>query len=434
MKHLFIFILFALALTSCDKEEEPGPEPEENTVTISSFQPAAGQVGITVTINGNHFDGTNKLNNTVKFNGVAAQVLEATVTQLRVVVPTGASTGKITVNVAGKAAQSTNAFVVTPDGTVPDDPTGWIVSTFQTGNNAFDLPRGATTDEDGNMYITDQNVIKKVQPNGTVTLYAGTGAKGSNDGNALTEASFDQPTGLAFDSEGNLFVADQFNHVIRKIATNGQVTTFAGKADEPGMINAIGENARFSSPYAIAIDAQNNLYVSDHANNMIRKITPGREVLPFAGNGSQTNSDAAVGGNAGIPRPGGITMDADGILYVTERGGGRIRKIDPSGTVAVSTIGGELSVNFMPSGIVVDKDKNVYIAYTGMNKIKKITPGGPEQDFAGTGDPGYVEGAAAVARFNFPEGLILKEESDGKKTFYVIDRQNKKIRKLVFVE
>lgn len=108
--------------------------------------------------------------------------------------------------------------------------------------------------------------------------------------------------------------------------------------------------------------------------------------------------------------------------------------MEPIGTVTVSTIGGELSVSFTPSGIVVDKDKNVYIAYTGLNKIKKITIDGIEQDFAGAADFGYIDGAASEARFYHPEGLVLVEGTDGKQTFFVVDRQNKKIRKIVFEE
>ena len=431
MKHLFVFFLFALFLCSCDKDK-PSPQPEENVPTITSFLPVAGTVGTTVIISGNYFDGANKLNNQVKFNGVNAVVEEASNTQLRVTVPTGAISGKITVEVAGKAALSANAFIVTTPDTDPDDPAGWIVTTHSL-SSALTFPRGITKDKDGNLYITDMHVIKKIVPDGTISVYAGTGVKGSTDGNALTQASFDQPTGLAFDSEGNLFVADHINNCIRKVSVDGQVTTFAGKADQLGMADGTGEEARFALPYGIAVDAADNIYVSDLGNRRIRKITRDRVVTTFAGNGSSNSSDAPIGVEAGIPQPGGITIDKDGMLYITERGGGRIRKIDPSGTVSVSSIGGYLSVNTLPSGIVVDNDKNVYVTYTGLNKIRKITPTGVEEDFAGS-ESGDVNGAANNARFFNPEGLVLIENPTGRPTFFIVDRQNKKIKKLAFAE
>jgi len=130
-------------------------------------------------------------------------------------------------------------------------------------------------DGDGILYVFDNgnHTIRKVTPAGVVTTFAGSGSNGSEDGTG-TAASFNYLRGGAFDGDGNLFVADAGNRTIRKVTPAGVVTTFAGSAGSAGSINGIGPAARFSYPVGVAFDGDGNLYVADDGGTKIRKVTP----------------------------------------------------------------------------------------------------------------------------------------------------------------
>jgi serine/threonine protein kinase, bacterial len=143
-----------------------------------------------------------------------------------------------------------------------------------TGTTAsFSLPAGVAVDATGNVYVGDQNnnMIRKISPSGVVTTLAGTGSSGSDNGSG-TVASFDGPFGIAVDAAGNVYVADQANNLIRKINPAGVVSTLAGTGAF-GSANGVGVVASFSLPSGVAVDAANNVYVADTYNNLIRKIT-----------------------------------------------------------------------------------------------------------------------------------------------------------------
>ena len=148
------------------------------------------------------------------------------------------------------------------------------VTTFATAAG-FNNPIGVAFDGDGNLYVADtyNNTIRKVTPAGEVTTFAGSGSSGSDDGTG-TAAGFGEVMGAAFDGDGNLYVADAGNNTIRKITPAGEVTTLAGSAGSSGSINGIGPAARFSSPRGVAVDGDGNLYVTDTYNSKIRKVTP----------------------------------------------------------------------------------------------------------------------------------------------------------------
>ena len=218
----------------------------------------------------------------------------------------------------------------------------------------FFNPAGLAIDASGNIYVADagNNVIRKITPNRIVSTYAGSGKAGNNDGAAL-KASFNQPTGVAPDSYGNLYVVDQNNNLIRKIATDGTVSTYAGNG-----------STSFNQPYGIAIDAGNNVYVSDQ--NSIRKISTDGTVTTFAG-GALPGSTDGSGAGASFNKPQGLAFDAAGDLYVTDTGNDLIRKITPQ--QKVTTVGRDVAgananeKNFnQPTGIVIDASGNAYIA------------------------------------------------------------------------
>ena len=256
---------------------------------------------------------------------------------------------------------------------------GYIDST---GTNAsFNFPSGITIDASGNLFIADTNndKIRKITPNGTVTTYAGSGITGSHDGPAST-AMFYRPSSLVFDTTGNLYVTDAGNNTIRKITPDGNVSTFAGSGNK-GFANGQDTAASFNNPNGIAIDAQGNLYIGDANNHAIRKITQTGLVSTFAGNGNLAWVDG-IGTNASLGWAAGMVFDAIGDMYFVDADYGRLRKITPTGVVTTlvgndnhnSTDGPVPTASFgYPTSLVLDASHNMYITDYASQLIRKVT-------------------------------------------------------------
>jgi sugar lactone lactonase YvrE len=293
-------------------------------------------------------------------------------------------------------------------------------------NNLF----GITIDASGNTFVADKGnyIIRKITPGGSVSTLAGGGGGGLSgfvDGIG-TSARFSALFGIAVDLTGNLFVTDNF--VVRKVTAGGTVSTFAGNSGVTGYVDAEGTNAQFNNPlYGIACDAIGNLFVTDAGNNLIRKITPGSVVSTIAGGGGTSSGTLsgykdAVGTSALFSNPYGIAVDASSNLFVTDSGNKLIRKITAGG--AVSTFAGVAGVsgdsgyadavgtnakfsNIMNS-ITIDALGNVLVADSGNSVIRKITPGGTVVTVAGrAGFSGSTNGQGAVALFKFPRGITI---------------------------
>lgn len=291
------------------------------------------------------------------------------------------------------------------------------------GNAAFYYPLGIATDPMGNFYIADSynHRIRKMSPTGEVTTLAGSGEAGSVDG-VGTSASFLTPVALVLDAGGNLFVADQKMHRIRKVTPQGIVSTFAGDG-KIGSSNGLGTAASFSSPSGLAIDASGNLYVGDQGNNMIRKITPQGLVSTVAGGGPLP----------AFNQPCGVALDAAGNIYVGDTGNNRIRKIATDGTITTVAgapapgkadgVGPEASF-YNPIGLVVDALGNIFVTDQNNNKIRQISPAGVVTTLAGSGENGAVDGQGDKAKFYFPSSLVFGKSGD----LFVTDSYNSSIR------
>ena len=232
----------------------------------------------------------------------------------------------------------------------------------------------------------------------TVATLAGDGLFGVSDG-AGTSARFNTPHGVATDAAGNVYVADSYNNSIRKITPAGAVTTLAGGT--LGKADGDGKAAQFNYPYALTLDALGNIYVADCFNNLVRKVTPTGTVTTIAGDGVAGFKDG-VGKSAEFNAPSGIAMDADGNLYICDNNNERIRKITPQGLVKTFDY-----VFNGPQGIVLDADKNIYVVSTGNNVVYKIAPAGTVTIVAGDPQGGFANGPAASALFFYPEGLAM---------------------------
>ncbi|MBI5689797.1 MAG: immunoglobulin domain-containing protein [Verrucomicrobia bacterium] len=251
------------------------------------------------------------------------------------------------------------------------------------GAARFNAPAGVAVTSLGTVYVADtyNHTIRMVTPDGVVTTIAGlAGSTGSADGTG-NAARFLYPYGIVVDAAGTATVADTFNHTIRKVTSGGVVTTFAGTAGARGTANANGTSARFAYPFALAQDSGGNLYVADSFNHAIRKIDLAANVTAMAGNPGIAGSTDGLGTSGLFNQPSGIAVDSSGNVYVADTYSNTIRKVTPGGVVttlaglagsAGTSDGVGSAARFsQPFGIAVDSAGNLFIADTRNHTIRR---------------------------------------------------------------
>ena len=305
-------------------------------------------------------------------------------------------------------------------------------------------PAGVALDASGNLYIADSqnNRIRKVSTSGIITTMAGNGtATFSGDSGTATTASLNNPAGVAVDGSGNLYIADQSNHRIRKVSTSGVITTVAGN----GTASFSGDSgtattASLNNPAGVAVDANGNLYIADQQNQRIREVSTAGIITTIAGNGTASYSgDGAAATAASLNNPAGIAVDASGNLYIADASNHRVRMISISNTITTVAGNGAASYSgdgttattaslYSPSGVAVDVNGNLYIADSQNNRIRKVPTSGIISTVAGNGTVNYGGdgGAATAASLSNPVGLAL----DGTGNLYITDQQNQRIREV----
>lgn len=301
----------------------------------------------------------------------------------------------------------------------------------------FNRPSGLAIDSNGNIFVADRanNRIRKISKEGLATTFAGSGVAALTNAAGIL-ASFSAPTDVVIDSNDNLFVADYGNHVIRKISPAGVVSTFAGTG-VLGDVLGPGISAQFKNPSSLAIDSSDNLYLSDYGNNKIKKINPSGEVTLIAGTGTAGFVDGPAA-SARFNKPDGLEIDSSGVIYIADSTNHRIRKIQNE---IVSTLAGGGSATFAdglgtnalfntPTDIEIDSQGNLYVADSMNNKIRKVSQDGLVTSFAGTGLLGYEDGKANNAVFNNPKALAM----DGSGVIYIAEDSGHKIRKIALEE
>jgi sugar lactone lactonase YvrE len=251
-------------------------------------------------------------------------------------------------------------------------------------------------DRKGNLYVADHgnNRVRRIDPSGVIHPFAGAGPippVGSNegsyggDGGPAARARFKVPTSVAFDRKGNLYVADRDNGAVRKIGKDGSITTVAGT----GVLGYSGDGgtavkAQLDQPQGFAFDRAGNLYISDSANNRVRRIDARGVITTVAGNGRHGYSgDGGPATRAKLSDPYGLALDTGGNLYVAEPDDGVVRRIDTKGVI--TTVAGTGRLGFSgdggpatkakldsPFGLVFDSAGNLYIADNGNGRIRKI--------------------------------------------------------------
>jgi PKD repeat protein len=249
----------------------------------------------------------------------------------------------------------------------------------QDTNARFRGPSSVACDLAGNVYVADQynNRIRKISATGLVTTYAGSGLIGTRDGLA-DSAMFNFPTGVACDLAGNVYVADQYNHKIRKISPLGIVSTLCG-VGIAGYVNGPDSLARFSLPTGVACDLAGNVYVADYINNVIRKISPLGEATTYAGIGTSGYLDGNASSSMFV-NPTGLFFDGNGDLFVCDKGNQKIRRVSSLGNVTTYAgsswgilDGSGSSAQFAnPYTITRARNGSIYIADANNNRIRKM--------------------------------------------------------------
>lgn len=303
----------------------------------------------------------------------------------------------------------------------------------------FSSPNGMGIDMAGNLYVADcgNHSIRKITPTGVVSTLAGTGTPGSANGMG-TSASFAYPYSIVVDQNGNVFVGEIWNHQIRKIDPQGFVTTYAGNGVQ-GFADGPAASAQFDAPVGLALDNSGNLYVVDGGNYRVRKVSTSGMVTTVAGSGFM---GFAIGPalTAGFSDPVGIAVDGLGNIYVADADEYRIKKISPAGIITNFAGDGQIgdfgdgvgtSASFFgPWGLFADPNNNLFVTDRWNNRIRRINPLGVVTTPAGNGDQNFVDGPAANASFNSPAGVVM----DANGNLFVADAGNNSIRKISVVQ
>lgn len=323
---------------------------------------------------------------------------------------------------------------------------GWVDGAGSAAR--FDYPHGIARDTAGNLYVADtrSHTIRKVTPAGVVTTIAGSPDHTAWADGSGSSAWFNYPQGIACDEAGNIYVADTGNNVIRKVTSEGTVSTLAGAPGQPGYVDATGSDALFRYPSGVACDPAGNVYVADYGNCVIRKVTQDGEVTTIAGvgglSGHSVDGDRTTARLAG---PDAVAYGPDGNLYITETGGlagygtsissYTVRRVTLAGDVT-TLAGGPCEyggVLYHPDGVACGPDGSVYVADTYNSRIAKVTPEGLVTTLAGYSDPavywgflmrGWTDGIGSAAGFSEPSGITA--DPDG--NLYVADTSNNTIR------
>ena len=313
-------------------------------------------------------------------------------------------------------------------------------------NAQLNAPQGLAVDSHGNVYIADSgnNRVRVVTSDGLIHTFAGNGLLGTprflGDGGQAVNGNLQQPGGVAVDSTGTVYIADTLDNVIRKVTSDGVISTIAGNfyAGYSGNGNpAFG--AAFNHPQDVLLDSSGNIYVADTLNGYVRKITTDGLVNFIAGDGNIGYSgDGGAGTSAGLIEPFSLALDSGGNLYIAERADGRIRKLDSKGNI--STVAGTGALGFagdngsataaqlfLPMGVAVDASGNLYIADTGNNRVRKLASGSINT-IAGNGGYAYSgdNGAAGKAQLNSPQAAAV----DSTGNLYIADTANHVVRKV----
>ena len=291
-------------------------------------------------------------------------------------------------------------------------------------NSALYYPAGVAVDSSGNVFIGNASRVLKVTPDGTLSVFAGTGvSSGTPTAGPATFSVVPRPQGLAIDANDNLYIADYTAHRILKVTPGGTLSIIAGTGSLAAPTPGPATSSALKFPAGVAVDSNGNIYVADKGNNLVEKITPGGTLSIIAGNGTRGVPTAGPALSSSLKDPFGVAVDSSGNVYIANQGNSTIEKVTPDGTLSTvagtgtagtPTAGPATSSNLnTPYDVEVDADNNLFILDSNNNLIEKVTPGGTLSIIAGTGTAyAPTAGPALSSNLSYPQGLALASNGD----------------------
>ncbi|MEW2121908.1 RICIN domain-containing protein [Streptomyces sp. NPDC005474] len=308
----------------------------------------------------------------------------------------------------------------------------------------LDHPYGIAVDSSGTLYFSDfgNHRVRKITADGTISSVAGTGSEGyGGDNGPAVQAQLNRPREVAVDSAGAIYITDSGNHRVRKVTADGTITTVAGT----GTAGFSGDDgpataAQLNGPLGVAVHSTGVLYVAEYHNHRVRKITTDGTISTVAGTGKAGfGGDGGPATSAQLHHPYGLAVDSAGDLYIADGQNHRVRKVTADGTI--TTVAGTGTASFggdggpatsgqlnLPVGMVVDSTGVLYVAEYRNHRVRKITADGTITTVAGTGIAGISgdDGPATSGQLNLPYGLAV----DCVDTLYIADHRNHRVRKV----
>ncbi|MFJ4336535.1 RICIN domain-containing protein [Streptomyces sp. NPDC088915] len=308
----------------------------------------------------------------------------------------------------------------------------------------LNYPYGIAVDGAGTLYFSDHgnHRIRKVTADGTITTIAGTGIAGyKGDDVPAASTQLNWPRDVVVDGAGTVYIADSSNHRIRKVAADGTISTVAGTGRAGfGGDGGPAASAQLNNPFGLAVDGTGVLYVAEYNGHRVRRITTDGKISTVAGTGvAGSKGDGGLATSAQLNRPQALAVNGAGDLYIADSGNHRIRKVAVDGRI--STVAGTGTAGFggdgeqatlaqlnSPLGVMADGTGALYIADSSNHRVRKVAPDGTISTVAGTGAAAFGgdDGPAASAPLNNPVGLAV----DRAGALHIADHVNHRIRKV----